>query len=106
MIEAKSIPRGLKKSEFELTLHNKAEKNIFEKHILKMLLRDFVVMYSIEDYDSYFKVYFYCYPNAELQLIYTLGCYNQSMFGYYKKSSITESSHALSKNYLEEYRLK
>ncbi len=47
-----------------------------------------------------------CYPHAELSLIYTLGCYNQTFFNYYKKKDIIDSTHSLSKNYLEEYKIK
>ena len=96
------IPTGFKKMDIEITM-NPNEFDIFKKHILRLLLRDYHVFYSIKTYSSFCKVLFYCQPNVEASLTYRIGCYNQTMFEYYTKEDIIKSNHIVNENYIETY---
>ena len=93
------LPEGYEKMELELIMTPK-ELEIFKKHILRMLLRDFYIFYSVKQYDGYCKLYFYCNPMYEMSLTYRIGCYNQTMLNYYNEKEITKSDHVVSEDYI------
>jgi hypothetical protein len=94
------IPTGFKKMDIEITM-SQNEFDVFKKHILRLLLRDYYVLYSVKKYSSFYKVFFYCQPSVESSLTYRIGCYNQAMFQYYTQEDIIKSEHVVHENYIE-----
>ena len=94
------IPEGFKKTDVEITF-SLNEFEIFKKHILRLLLRDYYVFYSSKKYSCFYTICFYCKPSQESSLTYRLGCYNQTMLDFNTKDSIVNSDHVVDENYIE-----
>lgn len=106
------IPAGFIKSEFYLNFLHWKNLELFEKHILRILIRDFELYYSKSKSTPtnmltvIFKINFYCRKKDELNIIYYLGIYYNGLFNSQSKEEIINSNHCVEKDYLSKMLLK
>lgn len=103
-----NVPVGYFKMNFELTLISEQQLSLFEKHILRILLRDFHFFYSIQKTNEivsgklkYAKIKFYSRADNEFAITYQLGCYCQCLFNYHAPKDIMGFNHGVTNDYLQ-----
>ncbi len=91
----KGLPAGFVKMKLCLFFSPK-EVKVFEEHVLRMLVRDYHIYYSLNSYtDMLHELGFYCRPNDEISITYRLGCYCQCMLSFHTIEDIFKSDHIL-----------
>lgn len=79
----KEIPKGFVRMKMTLTFSNGKEEDIIENQILKMLVRDYYVLYSKKKkFKKWVQFDFYCQPQHETMVAYRFGIYMQIMMGW------------------------
>ncbi len=90
------VPKGLKYMSLILTFE-KSKADVFEKKVIGMLVRDYVIYFSKEIILNGTGVTFrfYCRPEQEAIISYNMGVYAQTMLDFQTKNRIESSSHVL-----------
>jgi len=88
-----TIPEGMVKIPWIKILH-KDNLDIFVNQILKMMVRDYHLFYSLEiQSGDYLKVHLYCYPSQQFSVVYNIGVYWQVMFNNLTQTEIELAIH-------------
>lgn len=81
----KEIPKGFVRMKMGLTFDEGKQEDIIENQILKMLVRDYYILYSKKikfKGKKWIEFDFYCQPHHETMIAYRFGIYAQIMMGW------------------------
>lgn len=101
----KELPRGFEK--MGLVLHfKKSVTEQIKNQVLKMITRDFYILYSEKklfadkkEKNPCMTLSFYCKPSDREQIAYRIGLYTQCLINIHSKEDIIHSSHVVHDNF-------
>lgn len=96
------VPDGFIKMELVLTF-SPQQISVWEDHILRMLVRDFYIFYSVIDKfgkGEFFEIHFFSRPKDESSITYRIGVLAQTMFNFHRPlQDVINADHRLPDNY-------